>query len=332
MNPKVSVIVPIYNVEKYIERCVRSLFEQTLDEIEYIFVNDATPDNSIVLLNKIAKEYPNRLLNIRIINHINNTGQSGAREDGMAIATGDYIIHCDADDWVDLDMYENMYNAAIQHQCDAVCCDMAIEYPNYTEIRNYDNQYDDHQLMIDCLAPIDVVYFSMCNRLISRKIFEQHDVKPFKDVNMWDDVGLTIRLRYYIQHCFIINKAFYHYNKSNESSTTQRPILDRVKEQIKCIQKIEEFFILEKDKYKYRYFITYLKLKSKEETYFDNTNFWIRTFPECKYHLWYMRKLYPFYIWKHYFLASYIGIVGKQILDFYTKVHLSLKNKMTKFY
>lgn len=320
MNPKVSVIVPIYNVEKYIERCLRSLFEQTLENIEYIFVNDCTPDNSMDILQKVANQYPKRLPHIHIINHSHNTGQSGARKDGMAIATGDYIIHCDADDWVDLNMYEVMYHTAIQNNCDAVCCDMAMEFPNYTVIGKYENRYNDHQLMYDCLAPIDVVYFSMCNRLISRKIFELHDIKPFDNVNMWDDVGLTIRLRYYIQSCYIINEAFYHYNKSNEVSTTKRPLLERVNEQIKCIQNIENFFKLEKDIHKYRYFITYLKLKSKEEIFFDNTTFWINTFPECKYHLWYMRKKYSLRVWIYYCFTCLFGIKGKNLIAKFKRV------------
>ena len=107
--PKVSVIVPIYNVEKYIERCLRSLFEQTLDDIEYIFVNDCTPDNSMIILEKILKEYPHRIKQVKIINHEQNQGQAGARTSGMKAMTGEYMIHCDPDDWVELDMYEIMF-------------------------------------------------------------------------------------------------------------------------------------------------------------------------------------------------------------------------------
>ena len=96
--PKVSVIVPVYNAEKYIERCVRSLYNQTLDDIEYIFVDDCTPDNSMEVLQKVMDEYPKRKLHTKIIIHTTNTGQSGSRKDGILAATGDYIIHCDADD------------------------------------------------------------------------------------------------------------------------------------------------------------------------------------------------------------------------------------------
>ena len=80
--PKISVIVPIYRVGKYIERCVRSLFEQTLDDIEYIFINDCSPDNSVIILTKLLKEYPQRRSTVQIINFTRNQGAAEARKVG----------------------------------------------------------------------------------------------------------------------------------------------------------------------------------------------------------------------------------------------------------
>lgn len=264
---KVSVIVPIYKAEKYIERCARSLFEQTLDDIEYIFVNDCTPDRSMWVLQQVAKEYPHRLANIRILNHEKNTGQSGARRDGMAVASGEYVIHCDADDWVELDMYESMYSKAIETGSDAVTCDLIQEFNGHTQVLHYNNTYEDHRLMYDCFVPISVEYCSMCNRLISRKVFQEHAVLPFERVNMWDDVGLAIRLRYYISHTEVINKAYYHYNRQNEASTTKRPILSRSMEQIECVRQLETFFVQEGSAHLYRCFIAFLKFEAKKDLF-----------------------------------------------------------------
>ena len=86
MNPKVSIIVPVYNVSKFIERCARSLFEQTFESIEYIFVNDCTPDDSITKLNKIIIDYPQRSKSIRIIEHETNRGLAAARNSGLLAA------------------------------------------------------------------------------------------------------------------------------------------------------------------------------------------------------------------------------------------------------
>ena len=122
MHPKVSVIVAIYNSEKYIEECARSLFTQTLDEIEYIFVNDATPDNSICILKNVLKEYPNRQSYAKIINLETNGGIAHARQIGISQASGEYIIHADSDDWVDNDMYERLYVYAKETNSDIVGC------------------------------------------------------------------------------------------------------------------------------------------------------------------------------------------------------------------
>ena len=96
--PKVTVIIPVYGVEKYISRCARSLFEQTLDDIEYIFVDDCTKDNSIGVLQEVLEQYPQRREQTRIVKLLVNSGQAAARKYGMQLATGDYIIHCDGDD------------------------------------------------------------------------------------------------------------------------------------------------------------------------------------------------------------------------------------------
>lgn len=103
---KVSVIVPIYGVEKYIERCARSLFEQTLDDIEYIFVDDCSPDKSIEILNAVIADYPQKIPYIKIIQHKKNKGLPLARRSGWKAATGEYIANCDSDDWVDSALFE----------------------------------------------------------------------------------------------------------------------------------------------------------------------------------------------------------------------------------
>lgn len=107
--PKVSVVIPVYNVSRYIEKCARSLFEQTLDDMEYIFIDDCTPDDSIDILNRVLLDYPNRKNQVRIIKMLKNSGQAVVRKKGILSATGEYLIHCDGDDWVDSNAYEMLY-------------------------------------------------------------------------------------------------------------------------------------------------------------------------------------------------------------------------------
>ncbi len=279
---KVSVIVPVYNAGKHLEKCVRSLFEQTLSDIEYIFVNDCTPDNSMEILETIIREYPERVKDITIINHERNTGQSGARKDGMKVASGEYIIHCDADDWIDLDMYECMYNKAKEDDVEAVCCDIVMEFLDSRKILRVNGEHDDHRLMYECKAPISVEYFSMCNRMVSRKVYERHTIEPFEGVNMWDDVGLATRVRFYCRSTSVINREFYHYNRQNEVSTTRRPLDERYREQSLCIDFIEQFFRTEGVLEKYRLFISYLRAHSAEDIFRHDIDLWRETFEVVK--------------------------------------------------
>lgn len=121
--PKVSVIIPVYGAEKYIERCARSLFEQTLDDIEYLFVNDCTQDASMDILKRVLEDYPHRKHQVTVHDMERNSGPCKVRVWGMQHVSGEYIAHCDSDDWLDRDMYRCMYDAAVSNDSDIVICD-----------------------------------------------------------------------------------------------------------------------------------------------------------------------------------------------------------------
>ena len=124
----ISCIIPVYGVEKYIERFARSLFEQTLTEnVEFIFVNDCTPDNSIIVLQNTIEKYPKIEEQVKIINNPVNSGQSPSRNNGIKTSKGEYIICLDSDDWVEPTMLEDMYNKAITDNCDVVIADFIYD-------------------------------------------------------------------------------------------------------------------------------------------------------------------------------------------------------------
>lgn len=100
-NPLVSILVPIYGVEKYIKRCAISLFEQTYKNIEFVFVNDCTRDSSISVLKDVVTEYPYLANKVKIINHIHNKGLAAARNTAIKESSGDFVFHVDADDWLE---------------------------------------------------------------------------------------------------------------------------------------------------------------------------------------------------------------------------------------
>ena len=174
MIPKVSIIIAVYNCEKYIEKCVRSLFEQTLDGIEYIFVNDATPDKSIEILKSTIEDYPARKYQIKIINLEVNGGVSNARRVGIKKATGEYIIHTDSDDWVEKEMYERLYLIAKETDADIVGCNFIHEFPNmqYEFHQQYANNIEENiRRLID-----GRIFPSLCTSLTRRSVIERNGI------------------------------------------------------------------------------------------------------------------------------------------------------------
>lgn len=165
MTYKVSIIVPIYNAEDYIEKCVESLFNQDFESIEYIFVNDCTQDNSINILNNIIAKYPNRKNDCKVINLPKNMGAGHARNIGVKNATGVFTIQIDSDDWCDLDMITVLYNEAIKYDADMVLCDFYKNYTNGTE-RYIKQNYKENKLknISQLLLGFEHFHGTICNK------------------------------------------------------------------------------------------------------------------------------------------------------------------------
>ena len=127
-EPKLSVIVSVYNTEKYIEKCLDSLLNQTYKNIEIVVINDCSTDNSLRILKKYAKKYDN----IKLLENKENKGLSYSRNIGLDNASGDYIGYIDSDDYIDSDYYEKMMKAIIKEKSDIVITDMKIVYENHS--------------------------------------------------------------------------------------------------------------------------------------------------------------------------------------------------------
>lgn len=206
-KPKVSVVIPVYGVEKYIERCARSLFEQTLDDIEYLFIDDCTPDISIEILKRVLEEYPNRKPQVIIHRMDKNSGQAKVRNWGINNAKGDYIIHCDSDDWVDIHMYELLYNSAIQSLSDVVCCDY---YVSNGEIQEYNKGLLSNErtsVIVDMLT--HKVVWTLWNKLFRKSLFDDNITLP--NYNMGEDSVIVLQLIYKCSSISYIDKPLYYY-------------------------------------------------------------------------------------------------------------------------
>lgn len=217
--PKVSVVIPIYRVEKYIERCAKSLFEQTLDDIEYIFVDDCSDDNSVQVLEYVIGNYPNRKTQVKILHHDVNKGLPFARKTGLTVAKGDYIAHCDSDDWVDTDMYRAMYEKAIEENADVVVCDYTVHDGNEVlEIVHGCHNKDINGFRYNLLFQRD--RWSLWNKLFRRTTYSKGIIYP--NANLGEDMVLTNQLMFRCSNMAYISKTYYFYYYNNLSITKIR--------------------------------------------------------------------------------------------------------------
>ena len=213
---KVSIIIPIFKVRSFIERCVCSLFEQTLKDVEYIFVDDASPDDSIDILKSCIERYPQRKDQVVILPHEHNQGLPAARNTGLAVATGEYVFHCDSDDFVEKDMLEEMYKAAKEKDADMVYCDFYLSFEkNERYMANPVYETADSMLRQGLLG--GNMKYNVWNKLVRRRLYTDNDIHFPAGHAMGEDMTM-IRLAACAKSVAYVQKAFYHYVKLNANA------------------------------------------------------------------------------------------------------------------
>ena len=224
--PKVSVIVPIYNVENYIEKCLETLVNQTLEDIEIILVNDGSKDNSEVIAKRFLKNYPEKIVYLEK----ENGGLSDARNYGIPYAKGEYVAFLDSDDYVEKDMYEKMYTLAKKENSDMVQCNFYWEY--IEEQKRKLGDLEEYQNKKEMIVKGRVEAW---NKLIRREVLENPDIRFPKGLR-YEDVEFTYKLVPFINKVSFIKEPFVHYvqrgnsisNSQNERTGEIFDILDNV--------------------------------------------------------------------------------------------------------
>ena len=278
---KVSVIIPVYKVEKFIERCAESLLDQTLKGVEYIFVNDATPDNSIAKLEDVLKKYPERNETVKILHHKSNRGLPTARNTGLAQATGEYIFHCDSDDYVDSKMLETMYSTAKNDDLDIAWCDWYLSFDRkerYMKQPEYDTPLEALKGMMS-----GAMKFNVWNKLAKRALYTDYQIS-FPDGNGMGEDMTMMMLFALAQRVKYIPEAFYHYVKTNVNAFSCTYSDQHLIELSNNVSRIENFIrqrygeSLDKE-------ISYMKLEAKFPFLLSNDNattkLWKRWYPEA---------------------------------------------------
>lgn len=217
LNVKLSIIVPIFKAELYVEKCARSLMEQTMkDGIEFIFVNDCTPDNSMQILERVLADYPERTSQVIIVNNLENVGVCESRRRGLEHAKGLYIGWCDSDDWCDKNMFETMCLVAESRSLDIVVC-------NYWEFSNGVNRLiviDHSNNPQEAIAnPRKCRSFSgvLWNQIIKKELYDKcwNSIVP---TDYSEDTYILFHIYYYAKTLEIVDKPLCFYRTDNEHS------------------------------------------------------------------------------------------------------------------
>lgn len=237
--PKVSIIVPVYNAEKYIHKCLDSIISQTLESWEAILVNDGSLDNS----GDICDNYAKKDKRFKVI-HQENGGVSVARQTGLNNATGEFIIHCDPDDWTEPTMLELLTTIAIKEEADIVICDYSEETDSGSFYKSQNIITPVTSKKLQAMIINHKLHGSCCNKLIRKAKCENIKFQP-KELTCYEDELFIIRLLNTDIKVAYIKEALYHYRVNINSSLTHSAN-KRIDSRIIEIKELETIIDIEK--------------------------------------------------------------------------------------
>lgn len=238
---KISILVPVYNAERYIGRCARSLFSQTYSNLEFVFVNDCTPDCSLEVLNLVLAEYPARQQQTKIISHEKNSGVALARNTLLANATGDYLLWVDADDFIDHRAAEILACKALETRADIVCFGAAYYYDNgSTRPTRRTVETSPHGLVNDLLS--NTTTTSVWGRLVRRSIYNDHGISFVEGLNLGEDFLVMLKVAYYAKSVARVDDIFYFYNAANDQSIVHSYSEQKADMELDVLRLVEKFF------------------------------------------------------------------------------------------
>lgn len=239
-NLKVSICVPVYGVEDYIERCAVSLFEQTYDNIEYIFVNDQTPDNSWEVLHDVIDRYPQLKGRILLPTHDKNRGSAAVRNTAANLAGGDFIMWVDSDDYIETDTVEKAVDVAVRENADLVLYNYVIDKMVYSEIVKIPHFATSEERT--CALLERTIPACVWCAMIKRSLYNDNNIRCLEGYNNGEDFQVTPRLSYYAQKISYTNDVLYHYDCTREDTYTRNFSEEKSAQVFKAFEILEDFF------------------------------------------------------------------------------------------
>ncbi|MEI6554423.1 MAG: glycosyltransferase family 2 protein [Paludibacter sp.] len=221
MQPIVSILVPVYKVEAHIEKCAVSLFSQTFESIQYVYVNDCTPDSSIEVLERILTKFPKRANQVSIIHHEQNKGIGATRNTLLHAATGKYIFWVDSDDFIKNDAVEKLVENVENSDADLVTTDSYFFYngENNTKIfrQNFPTDSKKYIEAIGCHQARAALW----GTISKRSLWIDNQIEIQNSSRFGEDYFATIQLFYFAKRISCIQLPFYYYNQTNINAYTR---------------------------------------------------------------------------------------------------------------
>lgn len=303
---KVSVIVPVYKAEKWLHRCVDSILAQTMEDFELLLIDDGSPDSS----GEICDEYAVKDSRVRVF-HKENGGVSSARQKGLENARGEYIIHCDPDDWVENNMLEEMIKCAKENDVDMVICDYYSENIDGEELiyNKQDLQQEETSYSVLNKLINQKIHGACWNKLIRRDCLKGIGFYPFDLIYAEDQLFNAKVLKQDIKIGYL-NKAYYHYvvRKGSITSFVDKQVtLSRIKE----VEELEKIF----DKEDFDCFFVLKRIILYDLFFANKLKDVYGVFSEIYPQILKVRICYNFKLPKQYFFA--MAIKGYPILAYY---------------
>lgn len=224
-QPLVSILVPVYGVERYIERCVRSLFGQTYQNLEFIFVDDCTQDGSMEIMKEVMLDYPQRKEQVRIFRHDHNRGVAAARNTALEHCMGDYLMFVDPDDWMDKSSVELLVRRLLETDSDIVTGRALDCQPEIGKFSLHDAEIDfkgldRHHFLMSILAKKASTV--LWGRIYRTSLYRDHGMRFYEGVDFSEDLTVLPKLFYYARKVTCVDTIVYYYNTGNNNSIVHR--------------------------------------------------------------------------------------------------------------
>lgn len=228
---KVSVIIPVYNAEKYLVKCLNNIVAQSLEDIEIIIIDDGSTDNSLNIIKKYCSKYENIKYKSKT-----NEGQAIARNIGISMSTGEFITFVDSDDYIDKEMLEKMYNNAIENNSDIVVCDYVEEYERKKIYKKSLYVLDE-----DLKKSFIVSVAGPCSKIIKTETFKRNNLK-FLENNIYEDLAVIPVLAIYAKKITYCEEPLYHYVIRKNSTMQQQSYSEKLESIFNVMQELTSKF------------------------------------------------------------------------------------------